>query len=210
VSKQSTRSNEPPKDTKAHVVILIHGIRTKALWQDSIRKSLENEGFKVEPTNYDYYDVFAVSDTLATLHWWSCRGYHEANQTYENQEGANCSIIAHSFGTFIVSKILRKHTDLIFKKIIFCGSVVPHKFKFENYLGRYEEPLLNEVGTRDIWPAIAEAVTFGYGSTGTYGFRRVPVRDRWHNGAAHGDFLKKTLLPKILGTFSAKRRDQRR
>ena len=57
VSKQSTRSNEPPKDTKAHVVILIHGIRTKALWQDSIRKSLENEGFKVEPTNYDYYDV---------------------------------------------------------------------------------------------------------------------------------------------------------
>jgi hypothetical protein len=96
---------------------------------------------------------------------------------------------------------LRKHTDLIFKKIIFCGSVVPHKFKFENYLGRYEEPLLNEVGTRDIWPAIAEAVTFGYGSTGTYGFRRVPVRDRWHNGAAHGDFLKKHFCQRYWAPF---------
>ncbi len=57
-------------------------------------------------------------------------------------------------------------------------------------------PIINEVGTRDFWPVIAEAVTFGYGSAGTYGFRRLAVRDRWHNGKAHGDFLSQEFCRK--------------
>jgi hypothetical protein len=32
-------------------------------------------------------------------------------------------------------------------------------------------------------------VTFGYGSAGTHGFHRTGVRDRWHNGKGHSDFL---------------------
>jgi len=64
-------------------------------------------------------------------------------------KGADCSIIAHSFGTFVIARILRDHTDLEFNRIIFCGSVVPQKFRFEDYRGRFEAPLVNEVGTRD-------------------------------------------------------------
>jgi hypothetical protein len=37
----------------------------------------------------------------------------------------------------------------------------------------------------------ADVVTFGYGSAGTYGFNRPAVRDRWHNGKAHSDFLNR-------------------
>lgn len=104
-------------------------------------------------------------------------------------KGADCSIIAHSFGTFVVARILRDHTDLELDRIIFCGSVVPQKFRFEDYRANFKRPLINEVGTRDFWPVFAEVVTFGYGSAGTYGFRRPAVRDRWHNGKAHSDFL---------------------
>ena len=43
---------------------------------------------------------------------------------------ADCSIIAHSFGTFVVARILRDNTDLELDRIIFCGSVVSHKFRF--------------------------------------------------------------------------------
>ena len=32
-------------------------------------------------------------------------------------------------------------------------------------------------------------MTWGYGSAGTYGFRRPRVRDRWHSDAGHGFFL---------------------
>jgi hypothetical protein len=57
------------------------------------------------------------------------------------------------------------------------------------FADRFATPILNEVGARDAWPAIAESVTWGYGSAGTYGFRRPRVRDRWHPGARHGYFL---------------------
>jgi hypothetical protein len=96
---------------------------------------------------------------------------------------------------------LRDHTDLEFKRIIFCGSVVPHKFRFENYDARFQVPLINEVGTRDFWPVIAEVVTFGYGSAGAYGFRRPAVRDRWHNGKAHSDFLNQEFCGKYWVPF---------
>jgi pimeloyl-ACP methyl ester carboxylesterase len=109
---------------------------------------------------------------------------------------ADYSIVAHSFGTFIVAKILKDHTDLEFTRIIFCGSVVPRKFPLGNYPKNFRGPLINEVGTRDFCPVMAEVVTFGYGSSGTYGFRRPSVRDRWHNSKAHSDFLNKEFCAK--------------
>jgi pimeloyl-ACP methyl ester carboxylesterase len=103
---------------------------------------------------------------------------------------ARCSVVAHSFGTFIIASILRDHTDIEFQRIIFCGSVVRHWFRFEDYRSRFETPVVNEVGTKDVWPVLAATVTTGYGSAGTYGFRRPRVRDRWHNGKTHSAFLE--------------------
>src|SRR6266540_6204011 len=114
---------------------------------------------------------------------------------------ANCSIIANGFGTFLVARILRYHADLEFNRIIFCGSVVPYKFPFEDYCTRFKTPLVNEVGTRDYWPVIVEAATFGYGSAGTYGFRRASVVDRWHNGEAASDFLNQQFCRKYWVPF---------
>ena len=48
---------------------------------------------------------------------------------------------------------------------------------------------------------IAEVVTFGYGSAGTYGFLRPAVRDRWHNGKAHSDFLNQKFCSKYWVPF---------
>src|SRR5262249_29519767 len=69
--------------------------------------------------------------------------------------------------------------------------------RFQDFQGRFTGFILNEVGIRDIWPALAESVTWGYGSAGTYGFRRPLVYDRWHNGARHGYFL----TPQFCKTF---------
>jgi hypothetical protein len=52
-------------------------------------------------------------------------------------------------------------------------------------------------GTRDILPVLAETSTLGYGSGGTYGFRRPGVRDRWHNGKAHSDFLTEAFCARF-------------
>jgi len=201
-AKQPRRVDSPARDTKSHVVILVHGIRTRALWQNELRKILQKDGFVVQPTNYGYFDVVRF-----LFPWQLFAGTiidditKQVRHTLAMHKGADCSIIAHSFGTFIVARILRDHTDLEFSRIIFCGSVVPHKFRFEDYRGRFKVPCVNEVGTRDFWPVIAEVVTFGYGSAGTYGFRRPAVHDRWHNRKAHSDFLNQEFCGKYWVPF---------
>ncbi len=190
--KRPLIADDVNKAAGTHTVILIHGIRTTALWQGTIRRILEAQGFAVQPTNYGKFDLLRflcpgqffrrrVADDIT----------RQVRQTIRLAEGAKCSIIAHSFGTFIVAIILRRHPDIEFRRIIFCGSVVRYRFPFEEYSSRFERPLINEVGTRDVWPVLAETVTTGYGSAGTYGFRRPGVRDRWHNGKSHSAFLKR-------------------
>ena len=50
-----TRALKPK--VSLHTVILIHGIRTTALWQNEIRKTLESQSFKVQLTNYGRFDL---------------------------------------------------------------------------------------------------------------------------------------------------------
>ena len=201
-SRTTARTGERHEDTETHVIILIHGIRTWALWQNSIRRALESQGFIVQPTNYGYFDL-----PRFLLPWQPFSGKvvddikKQIRHTLFMNKVTSCSIIAHSFGTFIFARILQDCTDLDFKRIVFCGSVVRYKFRFEEYSRRFKQPLVNEVGTRDFWPAIAEAVTIGYGSAGTYGFRRPAVRDRWHNGKSHSAFLNQAFCTKYWVPF---------
>jgi len=178
------------KRVQQHVVVLVHGIRDYALWQNSIRGTLEDWGFKVEPTNYGRINLLKF---LAPVPWFQRRAirqiWEQVQMIRQTNESHMISFVAHSFGTLVVSQILAQEFSFKAHRLIFCGSVVPYGFKFQQIQGRYTSPILNEVGTRDVWPAIAESVTFGYGSGGTFGFRKPPFRDRWHNGARHGYFL---------------------
>jgi hypothetical protein len=172
------------------VIVLVHGIRDFALWQSTIRATLERLGFRVELTNYGRLNLV---EFLVPISYFRQRAidqiWEQVRIIRQNYPSRSISFIAHSFGTYLVAWILSKEFDLQASRVIFCGSVLSYKFRFQQIQGRYTTPILNEVGTRDVWPAMAESITFGYGSAGTYGFRRPLVRDRWHNGARHGFFL---------------------
>jgi hypothetical protein len=180
----------------------VHGIRDYALWQDSIRLTLEDAGFKAEPTNYDRFNLIKF---LLPIRFFRRQAIEDVcNQikiVVYNNPNTPISVIAHSFGTFVFSHLMKESFDMKFHRVILCGSVVPYNFRYEQIQNRFSEPIINEVGTRDIWPAIAESITSGYGSAGTYGFRRPLVRDRWHNGAGHGYFLDSTFCKKYWIPF---------
>ena len=169
----------PPQE---HVGVLIHGIRDFADWQSVIRHTLEANDLKVELTNYMRFDLLRF---LAPFKFFRRKVidniWLQIEQIKELHPGAKISFIAHSFGTYILSEILQQRFNFQVYKVIFCGSIVRYKFPFQQINKRFSAPVINEVGTKDIWPALAESVTFGYGSSGTYGFRRPYVRDRWHN-----------------------------
>ncbi|WFU79981.1 hypothetical protein QA645_36705 [Bradyrhizobium sp. CIAT3101] len=188
--------------TGAPIVLLVHGIRDFALWQNMIRKTLEDNYYLVEATNYGRVNLlqfllpFSGARRKAIDSVW-----RQIKIIRANNPNSPISVIAHSFGTLIISQMMKENFDLRFKRVIFCGSVVPYSYPFEEFQNRFHPPILNEVGTRDIWPAIAESVTLGYGSAGTYGFRRPLVRDRWHNGAEHGYFLSADFCKKYWFPF---------
>jgi pimeloyl-ACP methyl ester carboxylesterase len=179
-----------PEGAQPHIVILIHGIRDYALWQNEIAHTLADEGFIPQPTNYGRFDLFRF---LVPISYFRKRAtdtvLDQIRDVRKQFPDARYSVIAHSFGTYVFAQILKRGFDLQFHRVIFCGSVLYYKFEFEQISDRFTAPIVNDVGTRDVWPALAESITWGYGWSGTYGFRRPRVTDRWHNGAYHGYFL---------------------
>ena len=173
-----------------HVVILIHGIRDRALWQSDVFNVLEANGFDPRNTNYGRFGLIRFLMPVPFFRNWAIREVtKQIDAVYPGHPNAHVSIIAHSFGTYVFARILREAPRLRIHRVIFCGSVLKYNFPFEQFANRFTAPILNEVGTRDIWPAMAESVTWGYGAAGTFGFIRPLIRDRWHDRAKHGYFL---------------------
>ena len=170
------------------LVILIHGIRTRAYWQGVVRSELEKRGFEVELTNYGRFDLLRFllpiwAFRLAAI----ARVQAQISDAIRRHPGKRVSFIAHSFGTFVLGHLLRYSLWLHVHRVIFCGSILAYDFPFGTIVDGVE--FINEVGGQDFLPALAERVTWGYGSTGTYGFRRPGVYDRFHTELGHSDFL---------------------
>jgi pimeloyl-ACP methyl ester carboxylesterase len=191
-----------------HLVVLVHGINTRALWMGEIKPTLETAGFSVALTSYGKYGVprflsplrssrkKAIERVVADI-----RTARKAHKLAFGEEPKHMSVISHSFGTYVVSRILADYPEFEWRRVIFCGSVVREDFQFDHVLERFGHPLLNEIGTRDFWPALAESAGWGYGSVGTTGFNRPPVETRWHNGFRHSDFLTEAFCDKFWTPF---------
>src|SRR5262249_26913534 len=169
---------------------------------------LRDAGFIAQPLNYGRFNLLKFLAPVPFFRRWAIREVWDDIRIIKNKyPDAKLSVIAHSFGTYIVSQLIKRNFDLKAHRIIFCGSVVSYRFWFGDFEARFADPtlkvdpILNDVGTRDIWPAIAESITWGYGSTGTYGFRRPVAKDRWHNGAGHGHFLTAEFCTKYWVPF---------
>lgn len=156
-----------------HVVVLIHGIRDHGLWQQEIRDTLIDAGFRVISTNYGRFDIIRF---LLPFKWFRNKAVttvlRQLNTAIYLNPGAEVSVIARSFGTYIIGRILDEQTHITLHRIILCGSILKFDFPFDRSIARFSRDIVNEVGTRDIWSALAESVTVGYGWTGTFGFNR--------------------------------------
>jgi Serine aminopeptidase, S33 len=179
-----------------HLVILIHGINTHAHWMHDVAAVLKEENFDARPTSFGHYSpwaflapysrprrkatarvVKAIDDSI------------DAFTTAHGKPPAKISIIAHSFGTHIFADILQRYRKYTFYRVIFSGSVVREDYDFTEAKTRFKPDLLNEVGTADIWPALAASAGWGYGSVGSEGFKSPYVTTRWHADCTHSSFL---------------------
>lgn len=185
-------------DRVEHLVVLVHGINTNAQWFPIVRKSLEEAGFLAVPAGYGIYGVIRFLIPLAFLRRAAINRVSAKIRLARNYYKPKLiSVIAHSFGTYVVARIIAETFDIELNRVIFCGSVVKNDFPFQENHNRFKPPLYNEIGTRDYWPIVASAVTWGYGSVGADGFQSPVVNDRWHKDFRHSDFMTKEFCEKF-------------
>ncbi|QDC09886.1 hypothetical protein FHY55_11785 [Oceanicola sp. D3] len=179
---------------KNHIVLLIHGIRTQGSWAEMVSQTLERDPtIKVQPIKYGFFDTFRFLSPFWTREEPIRRVIQEYRDTRRNFPNAKISVIAHSFGTFALTKALRA-PDIELYRIILCGSIVPESFRVASHRAQITfDPILNDCGTHDIWPLLAKSVTWGYGSTGTFGFGTVGIRDRF-NKFSHSQYFSQDFV----------------
>ncbi|MDO8459409.1 MAG: hypothetical protein Q7T07_21100 [Burkholderiaceae bacterium] len=203
-------NTESAQNCSLQVVILLHGIRTQAIWHSLVKNELSKlTGVKVIPIGYGWFNAFQFWFPFNILRAEPekilLREFRDIKEQYKD---ANLVVIAHSFSTYLISRILEDHTDIKITKLILCGSIIPRNYRWDKVRASATGmAVVNEVGTKDIWPVMATVTSTGYGCSGATGFGTNRVTDRYFN-YGHSDFftlehIKKYWLPFVSdGTIS--------
>ncbi|MFW2470346.1 esterase/lipase family protein [Burkholderia pseudomallei] len=182
---------------REHVVVLVHGIRTYAEWQERLAAHLTEAGFEhVYPIGYGFFDALRFLCPFFTRQQPIDRVTREIRTIKAKHGSADISVVAHSFGTYVLSKILDEATDLRFHRIVLCGSIVPTKYRWDKVVDRVKGSVVNDVGTKDYWPVAASKASWGYGASGTFGFKTATVKDRFHY-CGHSDFFTDEIMTRF-------------
>lgn len=188
----------PPSEK--HLVVLVHGIRTHAVWQEAVKQMFDGTGVTVIPIGYGFLDVVRFLIPLARGNAIK-RAKKEFKAIKLQHPNASISVIAHSFGTYLITKILCPDQGIRLKRLILCGSIIPVDYDWGSIQGLpHRDSVLNDVGSKDAWPVLANTVTWGFGPSGTYGFKQFAVTDRFHN-LSHSDFFSDGWVRKFWLPF---------
>jgi hypothetical protein len=177
--KVETTNDGKASEEVTNVLLLIHGIQTRAGWFEMVRHVMSTQmRCEVVPIKYDYFDIFRFLCPIGTRGVPIRKVADEIRKVKLRYPKAKLLAIAHSFGTFALMHALSVHT-LELSRVILCGSVLPESYHLQqHFLSGKQIGLVNDCGTRDVWPVLAKCSTWGFGASGTFGFGTVGIRDR--------------------------------
>jgi hypothetical protein len=156
--------------TKRKVIISLHGIRTRGTWQKDLTPIITEQGWIHYPLDYGSFSLarFIPSVVRQKKIEWFREQYNEVHRRYPD---VIPSIIAHSFGTWILCKALAKYRNLRFDKIILCGSIAARTFNWsESYARNQFTAVRNDIAKRDFWARHSKRFAWGTGDAGYAGF----------------------------------------
>ncbi|MFL6390100.1 MAG: hypothetical protein ACJ71U_21680 [Terriglobales bacterium] len=111
--------------------------------------------------------------------------------------GKRPSVVAHSFGTYILGYSMLKYKEIKFDKIILCGSILPTDFDWFTLFARDQvSRVKNEFGLRDIWAGMVGRFVAGTGNSGRRGFEIVSSALQQHRLEffKHSDFFHRSHI----------------
>ena len=159
------------------VVFPLHGIRTRADWQKAFADVAQNAGWKCRLNKWNFGRMSLPNFLLPfgrskKIKWFEKTYTEETNdRNLDLRADERPSVVAHSFGTYIVGWAMFKYEELKFNKVILCGSILPTAFPWHTLLERGQvRAVRNEYGVRDIWVKWVRFFVPKTGSSGSTGF----------------------------------------
>lgn len=176
-------------DPSAIVVILIHGIQTDGAWHSLVEKELSTlPHTNVHGLGYNFVSALQLASPVRSTPIKKVT--QDIRDARSMEPNAQFMVIAHSFGSYILSRILATSPDIKFSRIILCGCIIPTSYRWGLYTKEMgKRSILNDIGTRDFYPVLATFSSIGYGSSGRKGFQTPIVKDRFFN-YDHSDFFE--------------------
>ncbi len=135
---------------KPRIVVTIHGIRTRGVWQKQATPHLAKHG--LVPYHIDYGFFWALSFFFGWSRERKLARVRDELLNLIGQVGASrVSLIAHSFGTWLAMEILRRENGSIrYDRVVLTGSIVPLDFDWDGAVrDGWVVAARNERSTRD-------------------------------------------------------------
>ena len=188
------RPNPPASFSNA--VITLHGIRTHARWQRAFAEVATAAGLdaRLDRWNFGYFSslrFFLPWARRAKVRW--LRTVFEIEFPAVQTTLSRPSIIAHSFGTYIVGYALLRYPYLRVNRVLLCGSILPTEFPWDVLLERGQvQAVRNEYGSEDIWTELVEWFVPGTGRSGVVGFMAThPRLEQERFTFAHSEYFER-------------------
>jgi hypothetical protein len=159
------------------VICPLHGIRTLAVWQKGLSDLASTQGWacRLDRWSYGRFSMLAFFTPWtreAKLNW--LRRQYDAeihDRRLMIEQGQTPSVVAHSFGTYILGYTLLRFDFIRFNKVILCGSILPRDFPWDRLIERGQvQAVRNEYGVRDPWVKRVCCFVRGTGPSGASGF----------------------------------------
>ncbi len=159
------------------VICPLHGIRTCAKWQKGLADLAHSQDWacRLERWSYGQFSLiaFLVPWTRESKLNWLRQQYDTEihDRRLDIEKGQTPSVVAHSFGTYILGYTLLRFDFIRFNKVILCGSILPPDFPWDKLIERGQiQALRNEYGVRDPWVKRVCYFVRGTGPSGASGF----------------------------------------
>ena len=160
------------------LVLTVHGIRTFGHWQKTIGELLSRIDFHAVSVDYGYFGLpkFIPSFLRRKQVEWFVDEYDricKVNHEYLSVSGAlkYPSVVAHSFGTYLVAQAMLKYPQVRFNKVILAASILPSDFPWEELILREQcQQIRHEYGGRDRWAGMARFLAKDVGDGGVTGY----------------------------------------
>src|SRR5271157_5119477 len=159
------------------VICPLHGIRTLAVWQKGLSDLAGSQGWvcRLDRWSYGRFSLLAFltprtrEAKITWLRWQYDAEIHDRRLDIE--QGQSPSVVAHSFGTYILGYALLRFDFIRFNKVILCGSILPREFPWDKLIERGQvQAVRNEYGVHDPWVKRVSCFVRGTGPSGASGF----------------------------------------